>query len=134
MRTTKIVATIGPATNTRETLSSIVDQGVDVIRFNMSHGSHDQHKRAADLLTDMATERGTQESVQAEALGGRHPDQQKSDQRLQIIVIVKPILIPINDSSEFHAHTPSTKFNDKRAIMVLIIAVVFCSVGLVNWV
>ncbi len=69
MRTTKIVATIGPATSTRETLSRIVDQGVDVIRFNMSHGAHAEHKRALDLLTDIAAERGVHIARMADLCG-----------------------------------------------------------------
>lgn len=57
MRRAKIVATLGPATNTYETIKAIIEAGVDVARMNLSHGSHDVHeavyanirKAAADL-------------------------------------------------------------------------------------
>ncbi len=40
---TKIIATVGPACNTREKLLELVIAGVDVFRLNFSHGSHDEH-------------------------------------------------------------------------------------------
>ncbi len=40
---TKIVATIGPATSSREMLKSLIMAGVDVCRINSSHGSHADH-------------------------------------------------------------------------------------------
>ena len=40
---TKIVATIGPATSSREMLKSLIMAGVDVCRINSSHGSHEDH-------------------------------------------------------------------------------------------
>lgn len=41
---TKIIATVGPSCNTYETLLEMVRQGVDVFRFNFSHGTHEGHK------------------------------------------------------------------------------------------
>ena len=40
MRRTKIICTLGPATETRETLRRLVRAGADVFRFNMSHAKH----------------------------------------------------------------------------------------------
>lgn len=55
MRRAKIVATLGPATSTYETVRAIVDAGVDVARLNLSHGDYSVHdanyanvRRAAD--------------------------------------------------------------------------------------
>src|SRR3989338_1460769 len=39
----KIVATIGPVTETEEMLTKLVNAGLDVARFNMSHGTHEEH-------------------------------------------------------------------------------------------
>ena len=47
MRRTKIVATLGPASDTTEKIERLVAAGVDMFRLNMSHGSHEQH--AANL-------------------------------------------------------------------------------------
>ncbi|MHB8648262.1 MAG: pyruvate kinase, partial [Thermomicrobiales bacterium] len=40
---TKIVATLGPATSSDETLAALIRAGVDVVRLNFSHGTHDEH-------------------------------------------------------------------------------------------
>ena len=40
---TKIVATVGPASRSPETLRALVEAGVDVFRLNFSHGTHDEH-------------------------------------------------------------------------------------------
>ncbi|HKJ95842.1 MAG TPA: pyruvate kinase [Gammaproteobacteria bacterium] len=57
-RQTKIVATLGPATDSREDLSSIVQAGVDVVRLNLSHGSHEEHRGRADRVREAATRHG----------------------------------------------------------------------------
>lgn len=44
MRRAKIVATLGPATSTYESIRAIIDAGVDVARMNLSHGSYDVHE------------------------------------------------------------------------------------------
>jgi pyruvate kinase len=43
MRRAKIVATLGPATSSYESIRAIIDAGVDVARMNLSHGSHEVH-------------------------------------------------------------------------------------------
>lgn len=43
MRRTKIVATLGPATSSEEMIEKLILSGVDVFRFNFSHGDHETH-------------------------------------------------------------------------------------------
>lgn len=54
---TKIVATIGPASNTPERLGDLLDAGVDVCRLNFSHGDLDEHGRVLRLIRALAAER-----------------------------------------------------------------------------
>ena len=43
MRHTKIVATLGPASDSEERLRQLIEAGLDVVRLNFSHGTHDEH-------------------------------------------------------------------------------------------
>ena len=53
-RRTKIVATLGPASNTRETIKELMESGLNVVRLNMSHGTHAEHKETFDLVRSTA--------------------------------------------------------------------------------
>ena len=55
-RRTKIVATIGPASGTKETIRSLVDAGMDGARLNFSHGTREQHAEWARLLREVQEE------------------------------------------------------------------------------
>jgi pyruvate kinase len=55
-RRTKIVATIGPASGSRESLSALVAAGMDAARLNFSHGAHDQHAEWARLVREVQEE------------------------------------------------------------------------------
>lgn len=48
MRRAKIVCTLGPATSTQERMEELITAGLDVARFNMSHGDHAEHKKRLD--------------------------------------------------------------------------------------
>ncbi len=50
MRKTKIVCTIGPASNNEETLRKMCKAGMNVARLNFSHGTHEEHKKNIDLI------------------------------------------------------------------------------------
>ncbi len=62
-RRTKIVATLGPATDDPKTLDEIIAAGVDVVRLNMSHGSYEEHQRRAEWVRDRARASGRQVGV-----------------------------------------------------------------------
>ena len=53
-RSTKIVATLGPASNDREVLTRMIAAGVDVVRMNFSHGSAEEHLARAELVREVA--------------------------------------------------------------------------------
>ncbi|MCS6781328.1 MAG: pyruvate kinase [Geminicoccaceae bacterium] len=57
-RCTKIVATLGPASSTRERIRALVEAGADVFRFNFSHGSHDDHAARFALVREVEAARG----------------------------------------------------------------------------
>jgi pyruvate kinase len=56
---TKIVATIGPVSSSREVLKEMVQAGMHVARLNFSHGSYEDHARMVELLRSVEKEIGT---------------------------------------------------------------------------
>ena len=59
MRKTKIVATVGPATDNPTVMRNVLSAGLDVARFNFSHGTHEDHKMRLDSLRKICEEDGT---------------------------------------------------------------------------
>jgi pyruvate kinase len=57
-RRTKIVATLGPASDSPERLRELLAAGVDVVRLNLSHGTHDEHAKRAWLVREIAAGMG----------------------------------------------------------------------------
>jgi len=68
-RRTKIVATLGPATDTLETMEAIVRAGVDVVRLNFSHGEPAEHQRRLDLVRQAAAAAGKDVGVLGDLQG-----------------------------------------------------------------
>lgn len=58
IRRTKIVATLGPASNSPEVIEQLILAGLDVARLNFSHGTPDEHKARARLIRDIAAKNG----------------------------------------------------------------------------
>ncbi len=54
MRRTKIVCTIGPATDAPETLAALMDAGMNVARLNFSHGTHGEHRQRIARIREIA--------------------------------------------------------------------------------
>jgi pyruvate kinase len=50
LRRTKIIATLGPATDIPENLEKIIMEGVNVVRLNLSHGTHEEHRRRIEAV------------------------------------------------------------------------------------
>ncbi|ADJ27253.1 pyruvate kinase [Nitrosococcus watsonii] len=68
-RRTKIVATLGPATDDPKVLDQVIEAGVDVVRLNFSHGSHELHRERAEILRNRAQAYGRQVGVLADLQG-----------------------------------------------------------------
>jgi pyruvate kinase len=68
-RRTKILATLGPATDDPKILDRIITAGVDVVRINFSHGSADEHLSRAEKLRSRARAHGRQIGVLADLQG-----------------------------------------------------------------
>lgn len=58
MRKTKIICTIGPATDSEEMLLAMANQGMNIARLNMSHGDHESHKAVIERIKKMNAKSG----------------------------------------------------------------------------
>lgn len=56
MKKTKIICTLGPNADNRETLKALAESGMDIARFNFSHGDHKEQKARFDLLKSVRDE------------------------------------------------------------------------------
>ncbi|MCF7911805.1 MAG: pyruvate kinase [Candidatus Cloacimonetes bacterium] len=50
LKKSKIVATIGPASNSSEIIKQLMDSGMNVARLNFSHGSHEEHQKVIEII------------------------------------------------------------------------------------
>ena len=56
MRKTKIICTLGPSTDNEEVLRRLIQNGMDVARINMSHGTYEEHKQKMDTVKKLRRE------------------------------------------------------------------------------
>ncbi len=54
MRRAKILATLGPASNTKEVIEALLNVGLNAVRINMSHGTQDEHAALIKLARETA--------------------------------------------------------------------------------
>ena len=69
MKKTKVVCTMGPNTNDRELLKKLIENGMDVARFNFSHGDHEEQKSRMDLLKELRQELNTNTAILLDTKG-----------------------------------------------------------------
>ena len=68
-RNVKIVATLGPASSSKEMIRALFDAGADVFRLNMSHGSHDDHRARHATIREIEAETGRPIAILADLQG-----------------------------------------------------------------
>src|ERR1700693_3357606 len=68
-RSTKIVATLGPASSTPDVLTRMLAAGVDVVRLNFSHGVARDHEERARLVREVARSLGCEVAIMADLQG-----------------------------------------------------------------
>jgi pyruvate kinase len=69
MRRSKIVCTLGPAVDSFEKLKSLIEAGMNVARFNFSHGTHEEHEERYGRLRKASEETGRAVGVLADLQG-----------------------------------------------------------------
>lgn len=69
MRKTKIICTMGPACDDKQTLIKMINAGMDVARINMSHGTYDEQKKRIDRLKEAIAESGKNVAILLDTKG-----------------------------------------------------------------
>ncbi len=119
-RRTKIVATIGPSSDSEATLGLLIDAGVNLFRLNFSHGEHATHARTYKRIRTVAEQRGRHIAILADLCGpkirvGRFKDGQiRLETDTEVTVTVRKVvgrkrLIP----SEYDALAKDAKVGDR---------------------
>lgn len=69
MRRTKILATIGPASESPEVLRDMIRAGLNAVRCNFSHGSHEDHQKRIEMVRQVAKDEGKVVGILADLQG-----------------------------------------------------------------
>ena len=69
IKKTKIIATLGPATSSTDIIKKIIKEGVDVLRINFSHSSHDEAEALIKEIRKINSELNTNTSILADLQG-----------------------------------------------------------------
>ncbi|MBP5698755.1 MAG: pyruvate kinase, partial [Alphaproteobacteria bacterium] len=66
---TNILATLGPASDSKEVISAMVDAGIDGFRLNFSHGTHESHERIYNIIREVSKSKNAHIAVVADLQG-----------------------------------------------------------------
>ncbi len=71
LRHTKIIATLGPATDSEKVMSDLMDAGIDLVRLNFSHGTHEEHAWRIKTLRKLTKEKNYEVGVLGDLQGAK---------------------------------------------------------------
>lgn len=106
-RHTKIIATLGPATESKEMLAKLILAGVDILRLNMAHGTHQWVDDAMWFIREASTEVGRHVAVMMDVKG---PE-------IRTGKVDTPIVLKAGDHFEFYIES-ATASGDVPAVSV----------------
>lgn len=130
MRKTKIVATIGPQTCQYDSLLKLVEQGMNVVRLNFSHGTHEWHGNVIKHIRTINTKQGLSVAIMLDTKG---PEVRSGD--LQAPILLKsgdPIVFTIREA-EPHAHRFTTVSYDAFVHDVAVDNVILIDGGMMSF-
>ncbi len=104
-RRTKIVATLGPATDDRETLKQVLAAGVNVVRLNFSHGAPEDHINRANMVRELSKELGIYVGILGDLQGPKIRISTFKD---------GPIRLDVGDKFELDAALPKGEGNQDK--------------------
>ncbi len=108
-RKTKIVCTIGPATDSEEMIGKIIDAGMNVARLNFSHGTKEEHAKRIAMIRKVSTEKNRFIGIMADTKGpeirtGLFENNKADFNEGDIVEIVKEDVL--GNKERFHINAP----------------------------
>ncbi len=85
LRRTKILATMGPATDDPKVLDKVIEAGLDVVRINFSHGHADEHRKRVEMVRDRAEAHGRQIGVLMDLQGPKIRIERFKDGKIELV-------------------------------------------------
>lgn len=82
---TKVIATIGPASSSKEILARLFQEGVDVCRLNFSHGTHDDHLKVIQNILELNKELKTNVAILADLQGPKIRIGEVENNRIELV-------------------------------------------------
>lgn len=123
---TKIIATIGPATSTRETLAELIDAGASIIRLNFSWGTHENMDELISYVRSIAQEKGISVPILQDLSGPRlaMDSGHKIDESVEEVITEKDkhdLLFGLNHGVEYVALSYVASAADIHALRALMV-------------
>ena len=81
MRRAKILATLGPSSNTQEKIEQLIQAGINAVRINMSHGTQDEHAATMKNARDAAEKLNTPLAILVDLAGPKIRTRSLVDQK-----------------------------------------------------
>lgn len=108
-RKTKIVCTIGPASESREMLGRLMENGMNVCRLNFSHGDYEEHGKRVTNIREVAAEKGVNIAIALDTKGpevrlGAFANDKEEYQANEIVRIVREEMLGTHEC--FHIQVP----------------------------
>ena len=113
-RKTKIICTIGPASESKEMMRKLVDTGMDIIRLNFSHGDYEEQGNRIKNIREVVKETGKSVAILLDTKGpeirlGDFENGQESYEKGEIVTIVREKILGTHE--KFHIQCPEV-FDD----------------------
>jgi pyruvate kinase len=124
LRRTKIVATIGPASNSPDKIRELIKAGMDVARLNFSHGKHEDHAAVVTLLREISDELNTPVTIMQDLQGPKIRVGQLAGEQIKLndgdMVSLVPEHLYTNQTDFIPVDYPSLSADAKKGMTVLL--------------
>ncbi|HOV14435.1 MAG TPA: pyruvate kinase, partial [Spirochaetota bacterium] len=97
LRKTKIICTMGPAVKNLETIKNLINAGMNIARFNFSHGDHTYHKEMVDIVKQARKETGIPVALLLDTKGPEIRTGQVKDGKTITLVKGNKIILTTDD-------------------------------------